>query len=336
MTVALINDTPFPVFGFDTELYDSREFFCLAAKASFDLNPRGLVLREEQPPLNMTDRYVGEPGESSLLAVTDLIPRRERTDIMITGHACAPAGRPTARWLAEMKVGELYKAVQITGPRSWRHRSLGGWELSPLGDVTSVPLQYELAFGGERPTRDDEERDAWMPNPVGRGYVGRHAWQKDVEWSAPQLLAPRDELSPIPGRNQHTCNFGPVPGDWEPRVSRIGTTDEAWRKNVAPHLPADFDLRFFNCVPDDQQAAGFLRGDEEVALLGLFDELTVFRLPAWQATALMVDHDDIVMSLDMDLSTVHIDLDQRTLSLIWRLSTPADRWHQASISLMPR
>jgi len=336
VTVALINETPFPAFGFDTELYDSREYYCLAAKATFDFSARGLTVRDEQPALNMTDRYFGEPGESSLSAVTDLIPRRERTDVLITGHASPPNGRPAKRWLAEIKVGDLYKSIQLTGPRAWRHRSVGGWELSPLNEVDAVPLRYELAFGGERPTRDDEDRDVWLPNPVGRGYVGRHPWAKDRIWDAPQMLSPVDDLGSMPGGNHKTCGFGPIPGDWSPRVERIGTTDEHWRRHVAPHLPSDFDLRFFNCAPDDQQAKGFLRGNEEVALLGLLSELAVFRLPDWQATALMVDHDDLVLSLDMDLSTVHIDLDERTASLIWRLSTPADRWHQASISLMPR
>lgn len=336
MTIEFFNETPYPAFGFETELYDRSEFFCLAAKLSFDLAANGVKLREEQDPLQMGDRYVGEPGASSLMAATDLIPIRKRTDILLTGQARAPDATAVERWLAEMKVGSLYKAVQLTAPRVWRHRALGGWQLSPLKPVMSVPLQYELAFGGERPAAEDEERDAWLPNPVGRGYVGRRRWETDREWPAPQLLAPRDSLKDQPGREHATCGFGPIPGDWAPRVGRIGTTDAAWRREVAPHLPSDFDLRFFNCAPDDQQADGFLQGNEEVALSGLLDNPYAFHLPYWRATALMVDHDDLVLSLDMDLSTVQIDLDRRVLSLVWRLTTPANRWKQASLSLMPR
>ena len=337
MTVHLFNETPYPAFGFETELYDDREYFCLAVKASFDLTPRGaLRLREEHDPIELGDRYAGEPGASSLLAATDLIPRRLNTDVVIIGQAKAPKGAAAEHWLAGMKVGNIHKIIQLTGPRTWHYRMIGGWKLSPPQRTTSVPLLYELAYGGERPTRDDEKRDVWAPNPIGRGYVGRHRWETDREWPAPQLLGPRDILPDTPGKG-HTYGFGPIPGDWAPRVERIGTTDETWRQTVAPHLPADFDLRFFNCAPDDQQAQGFLRGDEKIALSGLLqEEIYTFRLPDWEATALMVDHDNIIVSLDMDLSGVNIDLDRRVATLVWRLTTPADHWKQASLSLMAR
>lgn len=338
MTVQFFNETPYSAFGFETELYDEREYFSLAAKASFDLTPRGtLFVREEHDPIELGDRYAGDPGASSLLAATDLIPRRLNTDIVITGRASAPGGVAVEQWMAGIRIGNIHKVIQLTGPRAWRHRLISGWELSPLARTTSVPLSYELAYGGERPTREDEKRDVWLPNPVGCGYVGRQRWETDREWPAPQLLGPRDILSHSPPRRGKTYGFGPIPGDWSPRVERIGTTDETWRQTVAPRLPADFDLRFFNCAPDDQQISGFLRGDEKIALAGLLEEeLCVFCLPDWHATALMVDHDDIIIPLDMDLSGINIDLDRRVVTLVWRLTTPADHWKQSSLSLMAR
>lgn len=50
----------------------------------------------------------------------------------------------------------------------------------------------------------------------------------------------------------------------------------------------------------------------------------------------MVDHDDIIIPLDMDLSGINIDLDRRVVTLVWRLTTPADHWKQSSLSLMAR
>jgi hypothetical protein len=336
MSIALINDTPYPAFGFDTELYDTREYHSLAVKLSFDLNEHGLQLRDEQLPLQMTDEYVQEPGRSSLLAPSDLIPWRGRTDIIVTGEAVAPGRTPTDRWLAELQVGQLRKALQITGPRRWLHRAFSGWELSPVEPTRSVPLHYEYAFGGEHPIEDHEQRDVWWPNPVGRGFAGRRKWNKDQVYQAPQLLAPGESISDAPGRTYRTANFGPVPGDWAPRVGRIGTTDENWRKNVAPHLPRDFDLRYFNCAPDDQQAEGYLRGNEEVILAGLFEGVRRFRLPDYMATALTVDHNGVMLPLEMDLSTVHIDLDASTVALLWRLTTPAADLSQISLSVMER
>lgn len=336
MSIALINETPYPAFGFDTELYDTREYHSLAVKLSFDLTEQGLHLRDEQLPLQMTDEYLGEPGRSSLLAPTDLIPYSGRTDVLITGEARAPGGEPAARWLAEFQIGQLHKALQITGARRWQHRAISGWELSRAEPVRSVALHYEYAFGGENPIKDHEQRDVWWPNPVGRGFAGRRKWNKDEAYPAPQLLAPDESIADAPGRTYRTANFAPIPGDWAPRVGRIGTTDENWRKKVAPHLPKDFDLRYFNCAPDDQQAEGYLRGNEEMTLVGLFEGVRRFRLPDYAVTALTADHKGVVLPLEMDLSTVHIDLDASTVALLWRLTTPAADLDQISLSVMER
>lgn len=338
MSVALINETPFPAFGFETELRSAAENFCLAVKASYDITAAGLRLRDEQLPLRMTDVYVGEPGASSLLAATDLVPYRPRTDVLVVGDAHAPGGQPLQRWLAELRVGDrLYKALQVTGPRQWQHHAVRGWTLSGIEAVASVPLRYEYAYGGEHPTDDDAPRDCWPANPVGRGYVGHAKLDKRKPWPAPQLLAPDAALSDAPERTPAvTACTAPIPGDWAPRVQRTGTTDERWRRTVAPRLPADFDDRHFNCAPDDQQVEGYLRGDEELALAGFLRTTTRLRLPDLQVTALMVDHDGVLVPLEMDLSTVQIDTTHSTLELVWRLITPAASWDQAGISILER
>lgn len=336
MPIALINETPFPAFGFETELYDRNEYYSLAVKSDFALSARGLERLEDQPPLNMADRYFAEPGESSLVFPSDLIPFRERTDVLVTGQACAPGGEPARAWHARIRAGALKKSIQLTGPRNWRHRTVSGWELTEPAHVLRVPLLYEHAFGGEHPTGEDSPRDVWLANPVGVGYGGQRKWDTGREWPAPQLLAVDEVLSHQPGKTYRTVGFAPIPGDWAPRVARIGTTDQAWRKNVAPRLPKDFDLRYFNCAPDDQQCEGYLSGDEEVELEGLFEDRRSFRLPALAVTALMADHDGIVLPLPMDLSTMHIDLDQSVLTLVWRLTTKAAQWSQANLSVLER
>jgi hypothetical protein len=336
MSIALINETPYPAFGFDTELYDSNEYYSLALKATFEISTQGLSVLEEQPSLNMSDRYAGEPGASSLLQPSDLVPFRQRTDVIVTGDAQSPSDEPAQGWLAYVQVGALRKTIQLTGPRSWRHRTIAGWGLTAPAPVRRVPLLYEHAFGGEHASADDEPRDVWLANPVGVGYGGRRKWDRDREWPAPQLLALEEALPLEPGRACRTVGFGPVPGDWAPRVGRIGTANQAWRENVAPHLPSDFDLRFFNCAPDDQQAEGYLRGDEEVELGGLFETTRSFRLPALAVTALMADHAGIVVPLPLDLSTLHVDIDKGRLTLVWRLTTPAQQWSQAHMSVMER
>jgi hypothetical protein len=326
---------PFPAFGFDFEFFDPREYYCLAVKASFTIDKGRLIpkSRDEQPPINMSDAYVGQPGQSGLREATDLIPRRNRTDILVLGRAFAPAGKPTERWLAELKVGDLYKSVQVTGTRQWNHSALKGWTLSSIAPVQEVDLIYENAFGGEHETPEDDDRDVWLENPVGRGYVGRTKIPTDAPRLAPQILHPKEELSSSLGPRYTTIGFGPIPGDWDPRVKRIGTTDQHWIDKIAPHYPGDFDFRFYNCAPDDMQAAGYLSGNEHVALSGVMPELTQFHLPSLDVTALMIDHEDTLVSLKMDLSSVAIKSEDQSVELVWRLTTPAVDWKEASISV---
>ncbi|QNP47549.1 DUF2169 family type VI secretion system accessory protein [Diaphorobacter aerolatus] len=337
MAIALINETDFPAFGFDTELYDSREYFCLSVKASFELVGEGLVLQEEQQPMLLNDEFVGEPIKSGMVLASDIVPYRQRTDVLLSGHAHAPDGGVAERWLAEIKVGSLYKALQITGERQWQHRAIRGWELSDISPASSVRLLYEYAYGGEIVTPPEKPRDSWPWNPVGRGYFGKTRPNKDEIYPGPQILSRTERLPQLPGsRHCETAGFGPIPGHWAPRLKRIGTTDAHWEKNVLPHLPKDFDLRYFNCAPDDQQADGFLKGNEAVAISGLFGKVRTFKLPNYKATALMVDHDNIVLAFPMDLASVHIDLDTAVVSLVWSLTTPSAEWSQASLSVMER
>jgi hypothetical protein len=54
-----------------------------------------------------------------------------------------------------------------------------------------------------------------------------------------------------------------------PRVKFAGTYDEKWQAERSPLLPEDFDDRFYQSSPVDQQSAQFLKGGEEVELLNL-------------------------------------------------------------------
>ena len=50
MAIALINETPYPAFGFDTELYDEKEYHSLAAKATFAITAQGCLLYTSPSP----------------------------------------------------------------------------------------------------------------------------------------------------------------------------------------------------------------------------------------------------------------------------------------------
>src|SRR5262245_48236524 len=68
----------------------------VAVKATYQVRMDGTTeLAEKQnPPLYSPD-HIGEPGKSSIRHEADLIPTKPATDVLVNGHAYAPAGRPT-------------------------------------------------------------------------------------------------------------------------------------------------------------------------------------------------------------------------------------------------
>ncbi len=60
--------------------------------------------------------------------------------------------------------------------------------------------------------------------------------------------------------SQH-LGLGFVGRAWAPRIAYAGTYDARWRDERAPFLPADFDSRYFQSAPADQQFPHFQGGE---------------------------------------------------------------------------
>ena len=58
-----------------------------------------------------------------------------------------------------------------------------------------------------------------------------------------------------PGGRYRPMAFGPIGRGWPSRIRYAGTYDQNWIDNVFPFLPDDFDTRYFQCAPEDQQIA---------------------------------------------------------------------------------
>ena len=48
-------------------------------------------------------------------------------------------------------------------------------------------------------------------------------------------------------------SFGPMGRGWPGRIEYGGTYDQNWIDNIFPFLPPDFDDRYFQMAPPDQQ-----------------------------------------------------------------------------------
>ena len=256
---------------------DGAEVWVVAVRGTFMIGPNGATEpAEEQGEVCMAPKYREEPNNSSLLYDTDLPHKKLATDVLIHGHAYPPEGQPVTKIDVTLKVANINKTLRVMGDRVWED-SMFGVSLSKPRPFTKMPITYERAFGGRDETSDNPKDHGWDPrNPVGTGFATRH--QHLVGKLAPNI---EDPAAPLDGlRRARPASFGPIPGHWPPRVEFCGTYDAKWEEERLPLLPDDFDERFYQCAPPDQQVPSFLRGGELVELHNLSPRgLLRFRVP---------------------------------------------------------
>ncbi len=256
----------------------------------------------------------------------------------------------------------LLKRLVVTGPRSW-NRGLLGWSLTKPKPIFSLPLQYEYAYGGEcRVDIDDptakrikekfqltpEQRQnhpdgvelapvahtAFGKNPVGRGYIDKW-YDKAVGRKINILPAPQIETKSDPikkfGKPYTPQGFGVVAKGWQPRLKLAGTYDTKFMQSEQ-WLPDDFDFGFWNCAPDDMQIP-YPDGRETITLLNLMppgeqnddtSSLTQFVLPGHRPFLLARLTKGQMVPVDLNIDTLIINTDEKTVSLVYRAVLPKD------------
>ncbi|GJG86587.1 hypothetical protein tb265_17680 [Gemmatimonadetes bacterium T265] len=254
------NETPFAADrNWAIDKHGAKSWI-VVVRATFDVLPDGSTQpAAEQPPPLLDGAFRGDPATSSLVYEADLIYDKQRTDVLLNGHAYAPRGAAAAESLVMLRVGALSKTLRITGDRVWED-SVVGPVLTEPQPFTHMPITYERAFGGFDTLPPDPKDHRMEPrNPVGTGFVVR----REHLIGRP---APNVELPDRPGA---PAGFGAIASFWQPRQRYAGTYDDAWMRDRMPLLAEDFDEQYFQCAPEDQQTRGFLRGGEAVELTNL-------------------------------------------------------------------
>lgn len=259
------NRTPFAAKHGWVRDHDGTEIWLVAVKATFDIMPDGTTkISKDQPPVLHMPEYHGKPGKSSIKYAPDLMLTKKTTDVLVVGHAYAPGGKSANELDVGFRVGPVQKMLRVFGDRQWET-----FGISPAQPFVKMPLIYERAYGGIDPKSEHPDRDWDWRNPVGTGFFvsGGHATGlklPNIEFPNELVRSKKDHPPP--------AGFGPVCSHWQPRVSFAGTYDDNWMKTRLPLLPEDFDERFFQCAPSDQQAPFFLRGGEPCVLYRLTRE----------------------------------------------------------------
>ncbi len=308
------NRSPYAVARNWTRDKDGVHHWLVALKATFDIGPAGaLSLADEQPPPSLETVYRGDPGRSSVVQDCELLGLKPTTELLVSGHAHAPKGRPTASVPVTVQCGPIQKSIVAFGARVY-FEGPTGLATTDSAPFVTTPIVYEHAFGGW----DDEDPDPSKQqlderNPVGRGF-GKAA--KALANTPAHTL----ELA-SGGRGDGPAGLGPIDPSWLPRRPFAGTYDAAWVESKKPLLPDDYDPRFHLSAPADQQAPSYLRGGESVGVLNMTEEGRVaFPLPTIDVRMKTVFGRRRIEHVP-SLTTVALDLDARTVQLLFQSST---------------
>ena len=344
------NKTGVPHFWFQQTGSEGERVDVLVVRATFDFGFGGAVMKlaQNQQAIVLGDMHDGVKEGDVMRAVVvddgDLLLYKPGTDVLVTGSASAPDGIATREWAAGIRVGTLKKVLRLHGRRQFRKHLLG-WRLGTTQPVTTVALDYRLAYGGciDIPPELTEDGDTdtvkhegnpagcgWLPGSAAyahlpkraRAYV-REAIAGIKELAAPQIEDPLQAVS-SPYVGLLPQGFSAIARWWEPRVSLQGTYDAAWRATRYPLLPKEFDFRYFQCASAGLVATPHLKGDETVTLLGLLPQRRDMTLPGWKIIAVATHASgEITVSLPL-LDTLRFDLAREEASMVWRVHYNGD------------
>jgi hypothetical protein len=187
------------------------------------------------------------------------------------------------------------------------------------------PVSYDVAFGGADTAHDDPaQHAAFMTNPVGRGFH-KHLRREWVDGKPLPLTEEAGQSISDPHGAYRPMAFGPVGRNWQPRAGFAGTYNDAWMENHFPFLPPDFDERYFQAAPLDQQVPldAFAQAPAEVLLHNLTPEgQTRFTIPHLVAPVHVFPKHGARENYDATLDTIVIEPDERRFTLSWRVTRP--------------
>jgi hypothetical protein len=323
--VLIRSSTRFPsqfTMGLDVA---AREYLSLVIKATYDFPaPGGTPTRAKvQRPLIMADEFSGPPGFSAPLWETDFAFRKTRCDVVAQGAAYAPGGKPAERVRVGLRVGNWVKQFDVVGPRKWRTLGPSITATRPF-PFTRLAFGYDTAFGGPDRSWDGDTPPAYAENPFGLGFAAARSGSRIDGLDLPVTEAADDPVTSPFGAHRPMA-LGPIARVTPQRARLAGNYDDNWKDNIFPFLPPDFDERYYQCAPEDQQIAPPGPGTP-VVIIGLTPSgREEFRLPDTTLPVKVFRGQEIAVDSTLLPDTLAFDCEARQFTLAWRCETPIRR-----------
>lgn len=314
------NTTGFPAGLTVATDVEARDHCVVVVKGTFDVERSGTLLpASTQLELVRADEHSGDPECSAVVRESEFALEKPFVDVVVDGYAINPAGVPVRELVVALDIEGRRKVAVVTGERRWV-RSVAGFVASTPQPFTRIPLTFERAFGGI----DDSDPGATVAelrNLVGVGFQPNRK-AADIEGrSLPNIERPDDRVT-APRSRTAPIGFGCVARNALPRRKFVGTYDDAWRENMAPFLPADFDSRYFQCAPLDQQLPS-IRGGERIRCVNMSsDSVVEYVLPNRAIPVAFRFADQKAVRRRAQIDTVILRPHERQMCLVWRTRVP--------------
>ncbi|PKG84092.1 DUF2169 domain-containing protein [Colwellia sp. 75C3] len=313
----LNNSTPFSadIATFPNE--KGIDSLYVIVKATFIMGQQWSLADEQTPP-QKADEYWGEPGLSSIKALSDFHIGKNCTDILMQGNACALNNQNVKQLDVHLAVGQVQKTVRVFGDRQW----VNGVPSSAV-PFQSMPLVYERAYGGQHQV-DESTILAEERNLVGCGFSGKRSKAEMEGRALPNIEDPNQLIqgikdTPIP------AGFAPICSYWTPRTQWAGTYDETWQTTRAPYLPIDFDKRFLNAAHPDLVYPGYLQGGEPLVIKGMHPAGDINLSVPHVKMSCNVMLKDEAMPVTLNIETLTLHPNQKQLSMVWLAPFQCDK-----------
>jgi hypothetical protein len=223
-----------------------------------------------------------------------------------------------------LHIGPIHKRFEVVGERVWDRVLIWTVPTSPQ-PFTKQPISYDRAYGGvDTSEKEPEKVKTYVDNPVGVGYYPLTKKKALIGKPLPNTQEVGRSAKTTNG-NYRPMSLSSIGRNFKNRISFAGTYDQKWLDERAPFFPDDFDYRYFQSAPTDQQMP-YPTGGEEVLLENLTPGgIKRFRLPKMPMPVLFIPHRGEAKQHGAVVDTVLIEPDKNRLMLTWRVSLPLRR-----------
>ncbi len=307
---------------------EGDEFLVLVIKATYRIPENGKIPRPLIPaqPILDSDLFYGDPGISAPRYEADYLLHKPMCDVLFSAQAHAPGNQPVTQLVVTAEVGNMSKSINVNGERIWE-KTGSGFIPGKSKYFVSVPLHYGYAAGGiySWENHGQEHTETHSVNPVGTGFA-RTKIQSEKVQILPALEAVETPIN-SPDHQYLPQALSVLPRNSSLRICYAGTYDDEWRRNTSPFLPTDFDERYCQSAPADQQIP-FPVGHEPVRLLNMMQSRTEvrFKLPRLDNLPVRVlKKNYTVLEIKPVVDTLFFEPDEQRFSVVWRCNIPLER-----------